>query len=284
MKNLIFAASLLPLATIVHANGPSKESIDLDGDGNADRITQFEAKKDSDYLKTTRHVIIHLSSLGSPVEYDISSETESIELYPLKTGELVVDRSDRSSRDAAEFDYSVYGWVAAERSFCLKADVSGTPANQLQGEIFSTDAKVNRYNPCFKLGEDERTAKPVDIDHLRQLTLQDLRAIKKGEEIPEYLAYEIATIVDPSTVAEINDAGYFQEQSNHLRSALIILNAVHEKFPRRTPVKINLADAYWKMGQKNMACSLYASYKADREQAGSSIPKRAVERSHCRKL
>lgn len=253
---------------------------DFDGDGVADRIVLDNAKFDQDGLLKSKRLAITLSSLAKTTQGVVETSTGSLAAYQgANHNDLIVDFSNRSSRDAAELSYLVYKWNKQQQDFCLKASVDGVPANQLRGEFVPRQVEVARYYQCVALGGD-LPENPLDRRESAALALSELSVLGKGVPIPEHLAFELANQVDVSNVTKINNAGYFQEQQNFLVPALILLESVHSRFPKRIAATLNLADTYWKLGNNDKACALYREYLSS---IGSQkkAPARVKQRINC---
>ncbi|QBC01246.1 tetratricopeptide repeat protein [Enterobacter cloacae] len=77
-----------------------------------------------------------------------------------------------------------------------------------------------------------------------------------------------------------NDYGFLLQQSGRNKDAVRILILVVKNTPKRTVAYLNLADAYWGIGDKSNASQNYKKYIS--LMAGASygkIPSRAIERS-----
>ncbi|RPE75883.1 tetratricopeptide repeat protein [Vulcaniibacterium tengchongense] len=277
--NFFTSTALFVLLQAV-TNGASTRPIDLDGDNKPDEIIQLPLQIAEDQASSHREIVLKLSSLRLPLRAHLHSDTTSLEVYPDHGSLLIVDHSERSSRDAAEFNYSVFRWSRDKNTLCLHAEVSGTPANQLQGERIPKEAEVTFYAPCAAFG-GKTPPQPLAPENARRAALIELATLGKNEKIPEYLAIQLASIVDASNVAIINDAGYYQEQAGFLESALIILNAVHNRFPKRVVARLNLADTYWKLGNKMRACALYGEYLSAARKSKTPPSPHAIERAQC---
>lgn len=136
---------------------------DLDGDGKPDRIKEVSQSNTKDTFETTKKVSIWLSGHNEPLTVMLTSSSSDLDVYVSNKGELIVDRSNSSSRDGAELDYSTYLWHPDHQAFCLAATTSGIPANQLAGEVIPSHMEVEHYTGCLKLGEDESQAVPVPV-------------------------------------------------------------------------------------------------------------------------
>lgn len=278
MMNRIFKAVLVVslFLGISHASSRLAQG-DLDGDGKPDELLNYPAAPSEDEMSSIQ-LVVRLSTQRTPLRVSLFSQTPSLEAY-ISDGALVVDRS-QSSRDAAELSYEVFRWDARRRHLCLHAAVTGTPPNQLQGEWLPHDVEVSRYAPCTALGQ-KTPAVPVADKTARELALSEAGKLKKTDPVPDYLAFELAAQVDEGTVSSINDIGYYQEQAGFLRQASIILSAVNDRFPRRAVAQLNLADTYWKLGERSAACELYQKYLTSAPRKDGPARQRAVDRSVC---
>ncbi len=254
---------------------------DLNGDGLADKIELAEARLDEDGFLKSKRVQIVLSNTAKMIRAVIETSTGNLSLYQgVNFNEIVVDFSNRSSRDSAELSYLIYRWDEQQQNFCLKASVTGIPTNQLKSEIVPSQIEVTRYGGCTGLGSG-LPKHSLSHQEAASLAFSELSTIQKGTQIPEYLAFELADLVDASNVAEINNVGYYQEQQNFLAPALIVLRSVHSRFPKRIVATLNLADTYWKLGKNEKACSLYKTYLNSVKKNHSKVIERVKERAVC---
>lgn len=197
---------------------------DLDGDGTADKIVLDSAKFDQNGLLESKRVAITLSRTVKTAQGVIETSTGNLLVYQgINPNDLMVDFSNRSSRDAAELSYLVYRWDKQRQDFCLKASVDGVPANQLQDELLPRQMEVARYGGCASL-DGRFPERPLSQREGAAMALRELSSTEKGAPIPEYLAFELASLAfEPidqdgaSTVTAINDAGYYQIASDPVR-------------------------------------------------------------------
>ncbi|RON51136.1 hypothetical protein BK665_20335 [Pseudomonas frederiksbergensis] len=77
-----------------------------------------------------------------------------------------------------------------------------------------------------------------------------------------------------------NDLGFLFEESGHYGEAVELLSYVIANHPDRTVAYLNLADAYWGLGNKKQAAENYNKYNSLMIQSGKTakVPKRVIER------
>jgi hypothetical protein len=78
-----------------------------------------------------------------------------------------------------------------------------------------------------------------------------------------------------------NDLGFLFEESGHYGEAVELLSYIVSNNPDRVVAYLNLADAYWGLGNKKQAAENYKKYNSLMVQSGKTakVPKRVIERS-----
>ncbi|MGE4408409.1 hypothetical protein [Pseudomonas sp.] len=84
----------------------------------------------------------------------------------------------------------------------------------------------------------------------------------------------------PSAPRWSNDLGFLFEQAGYFSEAIILLNEVITKQPKRAVAYLNLADSYWAVDNTDQALIMYEKYLALMSNQGkiSKVPKRVIER------
>lgn len=84
----------------------------------------------------------------------------------------------------------------------------------------------------------------------------------------------------PQKVGWSNDLGFLFEQAGHPAEAAELLQHIIRKHPGRVVAYLNLADAYWAMGQREQAREAYGQYHGKMLANGKQarIPSRVMER------
>lgn len=282
LKLLLIGLALVSASTgTCNAFSVADRAVDLDGDGLPDTITATSSSNADATVKKTYKIF--LSGSKKSISAALESDTGSLAVYPGGVaGDLVVDRTNRSSRDSAELSYDVYRWSAKDKTLCLSVSISGAPANQLEDEVIPSDTAATHYKPCSALDSGSPAVR-LEKSAAERYVLEGLPQAKT-RDIPEYYAIELATIISPTNVREINDAAYFQLQRGNATAAAIVLDAIHKKMPDRVVATLNLADAYKAAGNTKLACPLYAEYKKDMTATNraAEIPKRLNQLSECK--
>ncbi|MFV0531847.1 MAG: tetratricopeptide repeat protein [Flavobacteriales bacterium] len=88
--------------------------------------------------------------------------------------------------------------------------------------------------------------------------------------------------INKINVERLNDLSYYLEQSGHYEQATILLEKIIKQFPERVVAYLNLADAYWGLGNQEKAKENYRKYISMMKAQGKDlkkIPRRAYERS-----
>lgn len=151
---------------------------DFDGDGIVDKIVLDGSKHDQDGMLESKRVVIIISSTAKTIQAVVKTHTGNLSVYQGENpNELVVDFTNRSSRDAAELSYLVYEWDKRRQDFCLKASVDGVPANQLRNELTPKQVEMARYSECARLDSSlqERPSAKAKVPHWRLASDRSLR-------------------------------------------------------------------------------------------------------------
>lgn len=84
----------------------------------------------------------------------------------------------------------------------------------------------------------------------------------------------------PQKVGWSNDLGFLFEQAGHYPEAVELLQHITRKHPDRVVAYLNLADAYWALGEREQARQAYGQYheKMTAAQKQARIPPRVLER------
>ena len=84
----------------------------------------------------------------------------------------------------------------------------------------------------------------------------------------------------PQKIEWSNDLGFLFEQAGHYPEAVELLKHITQKHPDRVVAYLNLADAYWAMGEQEQARKAYNLYyeKMVADQKQARIPQRVIAR------
>jgi len=84
----------------------------------------------------------------------------------------------------------------------------------------------------------------------------------------------------PQRVGWSNDLGFLFEQAGHYPEAVELLQHITRRHPDRVVAYLNLADAYWALGEREQAREAYGQYhdKMLAAQKQARIPPRVLER------
>ncbi|MCI0501482.1 MAG: tetratricopeptide repeat protein [Epsilonproteobacteria bacterium] len=94
------------------------------------------------------------------------------------------------------------------------------------------------------------------------------------------LSIDSFMITKSEDVEKYNNMAYFIQQFGANKESAFLLEKIIAKFPDRTVAYLNLGDAYWGMGDKVKAISVYQTYIHQMKQKGleAKIPKKVLER------
>ena len=104
---------------------------------------------------------------------------------------------------------------------------------------------------------------------------------KRFEDIKKVIKSVPFQIDDLSTknLSSYNDIAYYLQQANANDEAIFLLEKIIEKFPNRTVLYLNLADAYYGINENEEAKVNYEKYIEFMKKSGkeNKIPKRVLE-------
>ena len=120
----------------------------------------------------------------------------------------------------------------------------------------------------------------------KNLTFDEVE--KGAKNAKHYSRYTLAELIyDPlyneekfKKVAQLNDIAYYLQKSGNNLEAVMLLEVLLKKFPNRTVAYYNLADAYWELGRKKEAKSMYETYvkQMRARRKGKRVPQIVLER------
>ncbi len=115
------------------------------------------------------------------------------------------------------------------------------------------------------------------------IDLKHLEAEAKGREAHSKTFYVELLEKMPITkdnVRTYNDMAYYLEQANYNEEAIVILDEVLRRVRDRVVAYLNIADAYWKQGDKYAAFLHYSeyAYRMHRKRKSKRMPQRVRER------
>lgn len=215
-------------------------------------------------------------------------ECSQMGAYEARDGNRVVVDGSCTGGGAQAFMH-VYAFNRAADALCLARLVSGERADPREGEVLPS-LEVQRVGGCVAPGASTRA--PVkseaevsaevrtELEAMRNELADPRRRAELLRRISDIDASELAEHVSEQNVVLLNDLAYYLDESGNSRPAAIILKAVHAAFPDRVVAKLNLADAYWNLGEKPGAQRLYRDYQRDMKRQGKAakIPARVAQR------
>lgn len=176
-----------------------------------------------------------------------------------------IDRKILGVISIANFDgRRVFGVLKELR---LAHQTSGNMAEKLMPETVASnfDAALKAY----KVG---------DAQALKTLVGYFLSGDEDGDCEPGN--YIVEKYYFPQKVGWSNDLGFLFEQAGHYPEAVELLQHITRKHPDRVVAYVNLADAYWALGDREQARQAYGQYheKMTAAQKQARIPPRVLER------
>ena len=217
---------------------------DLDGDGVPD-IVSIESLVHEDHSVTEKIISIEFSAGGESLVGKLVSDAGHLAVYPGRVGEMIVDRSNRNSRESAEMSYDVYQWKEDKNGLCLHSHIYGASPNELRGEFAPEQIDIELFGGCIPPGGD---AMALEVP-LVPLVTQDarLRALD-GIQLPEWVAVELAAQASDSAADELLLLAADQIRQHNHRASAIILNGMIKRSIRLEEACSTLNDVYKKAG------------------------------------
>ena len=186
-------------------------------------------------------------------------------------------------------DTSRFRWLVIHKNEVIPAD-----GDNFQSYI-SNFVFLNEKNDTILLGKNgsKYISQNIAYDGSRILVLFEDGAIvgeisgvsaNTGTETFLDSLYTIgfSSLSEIKNVAKWNDIGYYLEQGHFYRMAVELLEKVTEKVPGRVVAWLNLADAYWGLGNEVKSQICYQTYLKLMESQHKDlkrIPKRVYDRS-----
>ena len=167
-----------------------------------------------------------------------------------------------------------------------------SPNKNIKGEDFEIISSM--IQPIKKTGLDSK-----DVEDLKLATVSHIeKSLKKKYEYALSLyrkkdtaygkvAEDFITLkpwkyaeISPENVGIYNDFGFFLEQSSKYKKAIELLEIITAKYPSRVVAHLNLADAYFGVGDSLKAKQSYTTYIQIMMERGkqTKIPARAFSR------
>ena len=156
---------------------------------------------------------------------------------------------------------------SALRALRLTHQTSGTTAQKLMPEV--TASNFDDALKAYKAGNEEQ---------LKALVSYFLTGDEDGTCAPRN--YIVEKYYFPQKIGWSNDLGFLFEQAGHYPEAVELLKHITQKHPERVVAYLNLADAYWAMGEQEQARKAYNQYyeKMVADQKQARIPQRVIAR------
>lgn len=129
----------------------------------------------------------------------------------------------------------------------------------------------------FKNGKYERNIKNVKkLFDLKEVENNTKKGLRYKTIVLSAMTSEI--YMNYKNVKSYNNIAYYLQKAGHNNEAIYLLQKIIEEFPKRTAAYYNLADAYWALGKKKEARTMYEVYVKQRKSEGLSVPKKVLGR------
>ncbi|MFG0382816.1 tetratricopeptide repeat protein [Pseudomonas sp. zbq_18] len=153
------------------------------------------------------------------------------------------------------------------RGLRLAHQTSATTAEKLMPEVAVSN--FDNALKAYKAGNEEQ---------LKTLVSYFLSGDEDGTCAPGN--YIVEKYYFPQKIGWSNDLGFLFEQAGHYPEAVELLKHITQKHPDRVVAYLNLADAYWAMGEQEKARKAYNQYyeRMVNDQKQARIPQRVMAR------
>jgi hypothetical protein len=215
-------------------------------------------------------------------------ECSSMAMYAIPNVNQVAIDGSCASQGGQIYRY-VYEWKKNYSNWCLVREITGEKADVTSGIVAPTE-QVARVVGCPTIGMEGPYRYESDSQAKNEINaeLVEFRAAKIDQsEIKRYLEYfpsynvsELISYINSSNVQDINDLAFFLSENGRSYDAIPVLEKIVKNFPARIVAKLNLADAYWDNGFKDLAIPFYAEYSSKMKSSGfeAKIPERVRNR------
>lgn len=240
MRYFVVSSLLLSAHALAGAECLYSFQSDFDGDGLPDTVSVSPAVHDeAGSIRQT--LVVRFSRNDATRVGELFSDTGPISVYPGREWELIVDYSNRNSRDSADLSYYVYRWREDDRELCLHSHIYGAPVNQLDGELVSQDISLQLFSGCsVPGGASIATEAPLVPLVSGDLRLEGLL----GDEVPEWVAVELGKQATSSAADELLLLAADQKKEGNYRSSAMILHGMVENHVRMGDACAALAEVY----------------------------------------
>lgn len=285
--------------------------VDLNGDGACDtyEIAPVSGDTGESRIKITTggtnkvvEGIFNLGNGGISTGYFPAEFSVLLDFYTRNTSLTKYDF--RWKKDLEDWVlYKTSSWTEASRDEIYALTDEAIPPEA----IFPTDIDIKHVECCIRFTDFSIQEPSIRVvpDHSRRLRIRsDFKVIQgnlvqgadgslfklldrhgnlEPRSIPVDFVHELADILDAGNVREINDYAYYLYLNDNSMLAAMLLKQIHNKFPSRVAATLNLADAYWAVGMKSLACPLYAEYekKMTQDEKQARIPAHVRLRTAC---
>lgn len=176
-----------------------------------------------------------------------------------------IDRKALGTTSITNFDGTRA--FSALRTLRLTHQTSAITAEKLMPE-----AAASNFDDALK------AYKAGDEEQLKTLASYFLAGDENGTCAPGN--YIVEKYYFPQKISWSNDLGFLFEQAGYYPEAVELLKHITQKHPDRIVAYLNLADAYWAMGEQEKARKAYNQYyeKMVANQKQARIPQRVIAR------
>lgn len=256
---------------------------DLNCDGYIDHVTT-----------TNNTVVIADGATGRRYsgKFDLEGGSVSKGFFP-KT--IIIDTNFESPSNPYINQYT-FRWNDEKKDWFLEKSSYWIDESKEDNKSYPKKFEVKRYSCCISLDKlDEARSKQLnqsdyeddiqkDLDYIdtkiKENKFNDLFSLdyKNPKIFPVDFSYELSLILSQKNVERINNIAFFSVKYRQPIPAIIILRDIVNKFPDRVVAYLNLADAYYAVGDNVNAKKSYVKYASMMRDIGKEnrIPKRVI--------
>lgn len=232
-----------------------------------------------------------------------NTQGDELNFYVNKTGSFVgVYYGDNYNMDGVYYVSDIHSFTEGDNVLYLKSGFNGAGGQTI--EYFISYNTNNWYlSKSFTNSSSYKEFKVCEIDYLREGENENCLNLKFDSFSEEGVLFELGMVLKqkqhlglfsteflfcilntyPLSVGNVtfyNDLAFYLEQVDSNKEAVYLLKVILQKFSNRTVAYINLADAYWKLDEIDLAKAAYRKYVELMIINGleNKIPSRVMER------
>lgn len=226
-------------------------------------------------------VDINRDGINDKVVYN--TQGNELNFYVNKSGSFVgVYYGDNYSMDGVYYVAEIQAFAEGCNVLYLKSGFNGAGGQTIEYFLSYSDGNW-QLSKSFINSSTYSELIICEIDHIRQVDKEKCLDIKFDNLSEQGVLFELGKVLKekqhvgffsteflfcllntyPLSVRNVtlyNDLAFYLEQVDRNKEAIYLLKEILQKFSNRTVAYVNLGDAYWKLGDIDLAKSVYQKY------------------------